>query len=384
MSKSRDKEIKLFGRTITSIFAGDHYDQPSCLSLVHGGSDQSKEASSYTSSSCSPSIKPNTVLFKNPYILSDLNQHPKTQSEIPSPRSSKTNGDQHSEITTTTTSISQDQKHPTITTLKKPDKILPCPRCESENTKFCYYNNYNVNQPRYFCRNCQRYWTSGGSMRSVPVGSGRRKNKGWATSNPYLQVTSENSHNNNNSGTILSFGSFESSVTENSKNQVRDTKITADSASQEHNAHKGFLAPQVMSPWTYHSNLYPVPFFWGCAVPLWPTSESTSPCLGKRTRDQTQGGNKHTSTSITRPRLVSESLRVDTEQPNQATKSAVWDKLSTKLEKERKGFGLFNGFETKSIKNVNRASLVPETSISLQANPAAMSRSMNFRESTHQ
>ncbi|XP_020597715.1 cyclic dof factor 2-like [Phalaenopsis equestris] len=61
--------------------------------------------------------------------------------------------------------------------LKKPDKILPCPRCNSMDTKFCYYNNYNVNQPRHFCKNCQRYWTAGGSMRNVPVGAGRRKNK---------------------------------------------------------------------------------------------------------------------------------------------------------------------------------------------------------------
>jgi hypothetical protein len=36
--------------------------------------------------------------------------------------------------------------------LKKPDKILPCPRCYSMETKFSYFNNYNVNQPRHFCR----------------------------------------------------------------------------------------------------------------------------------------------------------------------------------------------------------------------------------------
>lgn len=60
---------------------------------------------------------------------------------------------------------------------KKPDKLLPCPRCDSLDTKFCYYNNYNVNQPRHFCKNCQRYWTAGGTMRNVPVGAGRRKNK---------------------------------------------------------------------------------------------------------------------------------------------------------------------------------------------------------------
>lgn len=61
--------------------------------------------------------------------------------------------------------------------LKKPDKILPCPRCNSTDTKFCYYNNYNVNQPRHFCKNCQQYWTAGGTMRNVPVGAGRRKSK---------------------------------------------------------------------------------------------------------------------------------------------------------------------------------------------------------------
>ncbi|KAK9283597.1 hypothetical protein L1049_011846 [Liquidambar formosana] len=70
--------------------------------------------------------------------------------------------------------------------LKRPDKILPCPRCNSLNTKFCYFNNYNVNQPRHFCQNCHRYWTAGGTMRNVPVGAGRRKNK--HSSSQYRQV----------------------------------------------------------------------------------------------------------------------------------------------------------------------------------------------------
>ncbi|GAB2231336.1 hypothetical protein Droror1_Dr00010342 [Drosera rotundifolia] len=60
---------------------------------------------------------------------------------------------------------------------KRPDKIIPCPRCKSMETKFCYFNNYNVNQPRHFCRGCQRYWTAGGALRNVPVGAGRRKSK---------------------------------------------------------------------------------------------------------------------------------------------------------------------------------------------------------------
>lgn len=60
---------------------------------------------------------------------------------------------------------------------KRPEKIIACPRCKSMETKFCYFNNYNVNQPRHFCKGCQRYWTAGGALRNVPVGAGRRKGK---------------------------------------------------------------------------------------------------------------------------------------------------------------------------------------------------------------
>lgn len=71
----------------------------------------------------------------------------------------------------------------------RPTEPLACPRCKSSDTKFCYYNNYNVRQPRHFCRSCQRYWTAGGTLRNVPVGAGRRKNKssssGQATTTGY-------------------------------------------------------------------------------------------------------------------------------------------------------------------------------------------------------
>lgn len=60
---------------------------------------------------------------------------------------------------------------------KNSEKIVACPRCKSMETKFCYFNNYNVNQPRHFCKSCQRYWTAGGALRNVPVGAGRRKGK---------------------------------------------------------------------------------------------------------------------------------------------------------------------------------------------------------------
>ncbi|KAK6118813.1 hypothetical protein DH2020_047448 [Rehmannia glutinosa] len=56
-------------------------------------------------------------------------------------------------------------------------EIAPnCPRCASSNTKFCYYNNYSLSQPRYFCKGCRRYWTKGGSLRNV-LGGRRRLQK---------------------------------------------------------------------------------------------------------------------------------------------------------------------------------------------------------------
>ncbi|CAM6058979.1 unnamed protein product, partial [Sphagnum tenellum] len=61
--------------------------------------------------------------------------------------------------------------------LKPPDQVVACPRCQSLNTKFCYYNNYSLTQPRHFCKNCRRYWTAGGTLRNVPFGGGCRKNK---------------------------------------------------------------------------------------------------------------------------------------------------------------------------------------------------------------
>ncbi|XP_058206228.1 dof zinc finger protein DOF4.6-like isoform X2 [Rhododendron vialii] len=68
-----------------------------------------------------------------------------------------------------------------ITEMRKPirpqkEQALNCPRCNSTNTKFCYYNNYSLSQPRYFCKSCRRYWTEGGSLRNVPVGGGSRIN----------------------------------------------------------------------------------------------------------------------------------------------------------------------------------------------------------------
>ncbi|KAF8400970.1 hypothetical protein HHK36_014273 [Tetracentron sinense] len=74
---------------------------------------------------------------------------------------------------------------------------LKCPRCDSNNTKFCYYNNYNLSQPRHFCKNCRRYWTKGGSLRNIPVGGGSRKNS-KRSSNPKRSSSSSSSSSSQN------------------------------------------------------------------------------------------------------------------------------------------------------------------------------------------
>ncbi|EYU27936.1 hypothetical protein ABFS82_13G110400 [Erythranthe guttata] len=82
---------------------------------------------------------------------------------------------------------------------------LKCPRCASTNTKFCYYNNYNKSQPRHFCKSCKRHWTKGGTLRTVPLGGGR-KNKRPKISNPSTTtaaVHQEDDKPNNFPSTIL-------------------------------------------------------------------------------------------------------------------------------------------------------------------------------------
>ncbi|CAI9271583.1 unnamed protein product [Lactuca saligna] len=77
----------------------------------------------------------------------------------------------------------------------------PCPRCGSSSTKFCYYNNYSLTQPRYFCKGCRRYWTKGGSLRNIPVGGGCRKTRRAKSIRISDMVNSQNFHSHGGDGT---------------------------------------------------------------------------------------------------------------------------------------------------------------------------------------
>ncbi|CAH8387010.1 unnamed protein product [Eruca vesicaria subsp. sativa] len=88
----------------------------------------------------------------------------------------------------TVSAVSSSNNNNTAERKARPQEKQNCPRCNSTNTKFCYYNNYSLTQPRYFCKGCRRYWTEGGSLRNVPVGGSSRKNKRSYSSSPSSNI----------------------------------------------------------------------------------------------------------------------------------------------------------------------------------------------------
>ncbi|KAL6878220.1 hypothetical protein ACP4OV_012390 [Aristida adscensionis] len=64
-----------------------------------------------------------------------------------------------------------------VARIPRPEPGLQCPRCMSTDTKFCYFNNYSLSQPRYFCRTCRRFWTKGGVVRDLPFNNGARRRR---------------------------------------------------------------------------------------------------------------------------------------------------------------------------------------------------------------
>lgn len=371
-------------------------------------------------------------------------------------------------------------------TLKKPDKILPCPRCNSMDTKFCYYNNYNVNQPRHFCKNCQRYWTAGGTMRNVPIGSGRRKNKNTSTANyRHIMISDAARVDVANgihiptlkaNGAILTFGSERplcesmaaalnlaersynhhhvpngfhgneqrlAAIPSRGKEVVKDnsngtSSITTSSLEMGGSAaesvvknNQGYLphappfpGPSWPYPWNPHQwraapipapafnpsgfpiSFYPAPPYWGCAAPAGPWNMSwlppapsssdnsalstspTSPTLGKHSRDGNILSPKNQAKEEESPQeknkerrggiLIPKTLRID--DPNEAAKSSIWSTLGIKNDKLANPVSqksLFKAFPSKA----DERNHISDTSLLLQANPAAYSRSRSFQES---
>uniref|UniRef100_A0A7N0UG36 Dof-type domain-containing protein n=1 Tax=Kalanchoe fedtschenkoi TaxID=63787 RepID=A0A7N0UG36_KALFE len=329
----------------------------------------------------------------------------------------------------------QSQEAPNGKTLKRPDKILPCPRCNSMETKFCYYNNYNVKQPRHFCKNCQRYWTAGGSMRNVPVGSGRRKSKSSSGSFCRQILVNETELNGmlrpesdaplcDSMANVLNMAERRENCCEY---RIRDKRIhmvrSCDSGLSEPNSggsnltEKGNLVQDGMTnfpgypfqvpcypgpPWpitwspatsTPHLGLAVSPGqYWASAMMAsWihhssissPSTASqhsslssspNSPTLGKHSRggeminDRNESDDKaaQSKPKASRGIWIPKTLRID--DPNQAAKSSI------------KEGGIFKSFPLKNGSIGNHK--VPDRSLRLHTNPAALSRSQNFHETT--
>ncbi|XWS64252.1 hypothetical protein CRYUN_Cryun06bG0170300 [Craigia yunnanensis] len=406
--------------------------------------------------------------LKDPVTLSGISEN--ARSPLAERKTSSLKSSKKEEISETTSSQEK--------TLKKPDKILPCPRCNSKETKFCYYNNYNVNQPRHFCKNCRRYWTAGGTMRNVPVGAGRRKTKSSSALHYHHIMISEairaaqasaacDIHGNpsceNNNSHVLTFGSDSSIPIASVFNISRKTQINVQngirkpeqrilvednhsgkslitalySLEKEGNAslnqsddknYQWFPSivacfsrptwpcpsdpiqwnttmlpppPNVCSPGlpisfhpapTYRN--YSVPSPWDVPVAFSspssanqcpPNCSPTSPTLGKHSRDE----NILSPANLEKDKPTGESnksegrawnsktLRID--DPGEIAKSS---KLATLLIKSKKTNsinvgGLFDGFQSKSSDERNYRL---ETFSVLRANPAGLSRSLNFHE----
>ncbi|KAF3640037.1 putative ribonuclease H protein-like [Capsicum annuum] len=148
-----------------------------------------------------------------------------------------------------------------IARLPLPEPGLKCPRCDSSNTKFCYYNNYNLSQPRHFCKNCRRYWTKGGALRNVPVGGGCRRNKRNKSSNNNSSRSGGQMGNSNNASTsaIPSSCSMEMIGHHFSQSSTQFTPLMA--AFQNLNNYAGFQPPhQLVGEMGFHvgsNNLLP-------------------------------------------------------------------------------------------------------------------------------
>ncbi|KAG0469560.1 hypothetical protein HPP92_015606 [Vanilla planifolia] len=339
MAGGRDPAIKLFGRTIQ--FSAGGY-APAAAVEERNGDEEKFQVSS-------PESEVREAVPNSP------EEERKTETIVSSPeKNSKTEESNNS----------QENLH------KKPDKILSCPRCNSMDTKFCYYNNYNVNQPRHFCRNCQRYWTAGGSMRNVPVGAGRRKSKSSSANHHIRQLAIPDSTHHLNSlksnGTVLSFGQ---PMTAKSHGEAQSSvsSVTASNSNDERNRANSSGPYLGGTPWPYTwshpppfcASSFPVPFYpfaayWGLpwsspSASNWPSSST----LGKHSRD----GNSEKENSLWAPKTS----RI--EDSETAAKFADWATLGLQSNKEI-------------------GSNMADASRVLLANPAALSRFLSFHESS--
>lgn len=161
-------------------------------------------------------------------------------------------------------------------------------------------------------------------------------------------------------------------------------------------------------PPTLASTGYPMPFFpaatyRGCTIPgnwniPWPSHTSpanctatdsgpNSPTLGKHSRDEipliprSPGDEEPTKDNSSEKSFwIPKTLRIDDRKD--AAKSSIWATLGIKNHKPAEFSSGRSPFKAFGSKNEKKGAHAVETSPLLQANPAALSRSLNFQESS--
>ncbi|KAL6497489.1 hypothetical protein OROHE_027118 [Orobanche hederae] len=434
MSEVKDPKIKLFGKTIE-------------LPETFEAAGISEQAAKENSSTQIPTFS------SNHYSVLEYSSSNGDETEVQQPQQSESRSVKDDAIDPSLSNELEDSNTPSPLvdspkedvnessnshdkTLKKPDKILPCPRCNSMDTKFCYFNNYNVNQPRHFCKNCQRYWTAGGTMRNVPVGAGRRKNKNVITSQ-FRPLTIPEASQLNPNGTLLAFNTdthmppCEStvSVLNIADKTVRSEENHVDDCASDpsvsnlkdevpvfcggawsypcHNfvQWSSPISHPTFSPASFSVPFYPTPPpYWAgpntwngpLVIPLTPDPGTglISPTLGKHPRDENipkpansgseimQTENNDSGQCLWAPKTS----RID-DHGELARSSSVWAALGMKNDTgddDCVGVGkgsLFKAFQRQS-KDVKKTRIQENSTVLLQANPAALSRSMSVHESS--
>ncbi|GAA0148892.1 hypothetical protein Leryth_018160 [Lithospermum erythrorhizon] len=114
-----------------------------------------------------------------------------------------------------------------LANIPMPEGPLKCPRCDSSNTKFCYFNNYSLTQPRHFCKSCRRYWTRGGALRSVPVGGGCRRNKRTKSTSSNSNKSPISQAASSSTSTVSSQNTGLIQATHNNANNILNTNLNS-------------------------------------------------------------------------------------------------------------------------------------------------------------
>lgn len=275
-------------------------------------------------------------------------------------------------------------------TTKRPGKVLPCPHCDSANTEFCYFNRSNSAQPWHFCKNCRRYQTAGRTMRKVPVGSGRRKNKNAIALNCGQIMVSKSNQASPPCGKIFDFGSnahakpWESftlkpkfgqkshNCFQNGLNEPERKELSLDRSSitSLDSVENGRKVNSVNGESVVMDNSR------NCSPGIW-----IFPCIYSPSCDsQILGKHSSKTETLLNPEennlWFPKTLRIG--DPSESSKSSIW---STPEIKNEKNDFIKGKVACKALKSSeNDVHYQREHSLVLQANPAALARSLNFHE----